>query len=243
VFELGFRRDRDISKAMKTEIETLDVPLLYSFRRCPYAIRARLALASSGCLHAVREVVLRDKPAEMITASAKATVPVLVLPDGRVLEESLMIMDWALAQNDPDNWLAPQNLPDDDSRDLIAECESPFKHHLDRYKYAVRYDDADPEYHRGEGEKFLQKLDKRLKVNRFLSGDSPSLADFAICPFIRQFANTDRSWFDGLDYPALHTWLQGQLNSKLFQGVMKRWPKWEPGMTEPRLPSENLLET
>ena len=117
-----------------------------------------------------------------------------------------------------------------------------FRSHLDRYKYAVRYDNVDPEYHRGEGEKFLQKLDKRLKVNRFLSGDSPSLADFAICPFIRQFANTDRSWFDGLDYPALHTWLQGQLNSKLFQGVMKRWPKWEPGMTEPRLPSENLLE-
>jgi glutathione S-transferase len=219
---------------MTAPVETLDIPILYSFRRCPYAMRARLALTISARPHAHREVVLRDKPAEMITASAKATVPVLVLPDGTVLEESLDIMDWALGLNDPESWLEPEvgDLPEVST--LITESDGPFKHNLDRYKYANRYEGADAEAHRSEGLIFLHKLNDRLAVQPFLFGQKPCLADFAIFPFVRQFANTDRSWFDGQDLGPLQIWLEGHLTSDLFTGVMKKWPKWQAGDEELR---------
>jgi glutathione S-transferase len=220
---------------MNADIDTLDLPLLYSFRRCPYAMRARLSLAVSARACALREVVLRDKPAEMIAASSKATVPVLVLPDGTVLEESLSIMAWALTQHDPDNWLKPGTGTLADMQALITECDGPFKENLDRYKYAIRYEGADPHYHRDEGLKFLCMLADRLANQSYLFGQRPCLADFAIFPFVRQFANTDRTWFETQAPAPVRTWLDGHLQSDLFTGIMKKWPQWVAGMEEPVL--------
>jgi len=171
----------------------------------------------------LREVVLRDKPAEMLELSPKGTVPVLQLPDGQVLEQSLDIMRWTLARHDPEGWLNPEigSLAEIDA--LIAECDGDFKHHLDRYKYAVRYGpETDPLYHRSEGTVFLKQLDARLKDRPHLFGSRPSLADFAIFPFVRQFANTGREWFDAEPLADLQRWLSGHLYSELFQHVMRR---------------------
>lgn len=198
--------------------------ILYSFRRCPYAMRARMALHVSGMNLDHREILLKDKPAAMLEASPKGTVPVLVLPDGDVVDESLDVMLWALKQNDPEGWLeGPLSM-----KDLISENDGPFKHHLDRYKYSVRYEDADPEDHRAEGLKFLEKLNEHLTRSDQLFGDEIRLADIAIFPFVRQFANADRNWFDGLDLKPLQTWLDGHVNSDLFLAIMKKHELWKP---------------
>lgn len=201
------------------EIEPL--PILYSFRRCPYAMRARLALQVSGVEIEHREILLRDKPAHMLEISPKGTVPVVLLPDGTVLEESLDVMLWALEQNDPEGWLARK----DDA--LVAANDGPFKHHLDRYKYATRYDGADPLEHRDACEAQLKVLDARLGSQPFLSGETRRFTDAAIMPFIRQFANTDREWFDARPYPALQAWLNGWLTSEIFAKVMAKHRLWE----------------
>lgn len=197
--------------------------ILYSFRRCPYAMRARLALVVSGTQCELREVKLSDKPQAMLDASPKGTVPVLVLPDGTVIEESIEVMRWALARKDPEGWL------DRDAADLIAKCDGPFKHALDHYKYPGRYDDCDPLPHRAAGLAFLQKLDERLADGGQLCGNTRGMADAAIFPFVRQFANHDREWFDEQDLPHLHPWLAGHLESPLFQTVMQREKPWQPG--------------
>ena len=196
--------------------------ILYSFRRCPYAMRARMALSVSGASYEHREVVLRDKPPEMLEVSPKGTVPVLVVPGAPPLEESLDIMHWALGQNDPEGWL------DRNDQFLIETNDGPFKHHLDRYKYATRYDDVDPEEHRAAAFDILKQLDERLASTAYLCGARRGLADIAIFPFIRQFANADRAWFDALDLPALQKWLEGLLVSDLFAGVMQKHPQWKP---------------
>jgi len=199
------------------------LPVLYSFRRCPYAMRARLALTVSRQDCALREVVLRDKPPEMLELSPKGTVPVLHLTDGQVLEQSLDIMRWTLARHDPEGWLSPETGSLAEMEALIAESDGGFKHHLDRYKYAVRYGpETDPLYHRSEGAVFLKRLNERLKDQTHLFGNRPSLADFAIFPFVRQFANTDRDWFDAQPLTDLQDWLSGHLNSELFQLVIRR---------------------
>lgn len=213
------------------------LPVLYSFRRCPYAMRARLALEVSKQTCALREVVLRNKPPEMIDASPKATVPVLVLPDGQVLEESYEIMNWALAKNDPENWLAPEIGAPREMNALVAENDGSFKHHLDRYKYPDRYENVDAKEHRAGGTEFLRSLDRRLAGQRFLFGNRLSLADAAIVPFVRQFANTDRAWFDGLDFNFLHGWLGTLLESDLFAAIMKKYPAWATGDQEPLFPA------
>lgn len=214
-----------------------ELPTLYSFRRCPYAMRARLALAVSGQRCALREIVLRDKPAEMIALSPKASVPVLHLTDGGVLEESLDIMLWALRRNDPAQWLEPQDGTLPEMTALIAESDGPFKHHLDRYKYAVRYEEGtDPLHHRAEGMTFLGALNERLARHGQLFGERPALADYALFPFVRQFANTDRAWFDAQRLKAVQAWLAGHLDSTLFQSVMQKWPIWAPGDEEPVFP-------
>ncbi|WP_085900104.1 glutathione S-transferase [Kiloniella majae] len=205
-------------------------PLLYSFRRCPYAMRARLGLQSSHQFCELREIVLRDKPSEMLEASPKGTVPVLVLSNGDVLEESLDIMLWALNQHDPENWLTPEIGTFDEMLVLIHRCESEFKGHLDRYKYAPRYEeDVDPIAHRTQAENFLGELDKLLAKNSFLFGGQRSLADMAIAPFIRQFANVDRAWFDQTDYPHLKSWLYEFLDSSRFKATLKKYPVWATG--------------
>ncbi len=204
-------------------------PILYSFRRCPYAMRARLALYVSDqtCIH--REVVLRDKPEEMIKISPKATVPVLEISPGHVLEQSLEIMLWALERHDPLNWLTPEVGTDDEMMVLIEQCESEFKPHLDRYKYSNRYENTDPVTHRTEAGKFLQVLEHRLIESTCLFGTSPALADFAIAPFIRQFANTDRDWFDQMPCPGVQKWLTSFLESDGFGAIMKKYDPWQPG--------------
>ncbi len=226
-----------INAAVNTEAGAT-MPLLYSFRRCPYAMRARLALSISQQHCRLREIVLRDKPDHMVEISPKATVPVLQMNDGTVLEESLDIMRWALENNDPAEWLSPETGSLDEMFELIAECDGPFKHNLDRYKYANRYEEGtDPVQHRSDGEVFLKKLDARLANSVNLFGNRPALADFAIFPFVRQFANTDRNWFDAAPMPNLQRWLASHLESELFLNVMKKWPVWKVGEEEPIFPS------
>ena len=214
-----------------------DVPTLYSFRRCPYAMRARMAIAASGQTCALREVVLRNKPSEMLAVSPKGTVPVLVLPNQRVIEESLEIMRWALGCNDPERWLAPLNDESDDVEALVAENDGSFKDNLDRYKYPTRYDISDPLPNRNQGLIFLEKLNTRLLTADYLCGEDFTFADAAIAPFVRQFANTDREWFDALDLSAVQNWLHGILESDRFSRVMEKYPAWESGMAEPSFPS------
>ncbi len=214
------------------------LPILYSFRRCPYAMRARMAISVSGQICALREVVLRNKPPEMLAASPKGTVPVLVRADGQVLEESYDIMLWALGLHDPDGWLAPMARDADGVTGLIEENDGPFKDHLDRYKYANRYEheDADPKVHRTHAMTTIEKLEARLAEGAYLCGDGFTLADAAIAPFIRQFANTDRDWFDAQNLPGVQRWLGGILGSDLFLGVMGKYPAWAPGELEPAFP-------
>lgn len=211
-------------------------PVLYSFRRCPYAMRARMAIAVAGLAVKLREVVLRDKPAEMLAASPKGTVPVLVLPTRLVLDESLDVMMWALAQNDPDGWLDPADGDLKEMQALIADNDGPFKHHLDRFKYATRYEGADPMEHRTAAEPFLQSLEARLEAHANLFGDAPAYADIAIFPFVRQFANAAGDWMREGRFDRLMTWLDRHVASPLFLGIMQKYPQWhagEPGVDFP----------
>lgn len=197
-------------------------PVLYSFRRCPYAMRARLALAVSGTRCELREVKLSAKPEAMLAVSPKGTVPVLVLPDGEVIDESLDIMRRALAMRDPEGWLAR------DDAALITANDGPFKHNLDRYKYPERHA-ADALAHREQGLAFLHELDARLAGAGQLCGPTRGLADAAIMPFVRQFAAVDREWFDAQPLPHLKPWLAGHLASGLFGAIMMRLTPWSPG--------------
>ena len=190
--------------------------VLYSFRRCPYAMRARMALRYSGVPLSIVEVSLKAKPAEMLAASPKATVPVLVCADGSVIEQSLDIMHWALARHDPDNWLQPGCAA------LIEENDTRFKVLLDRYKYAIRYPEHPMEYYRAQGAEFLQRLEDVLARSAYLAGPALSLADVALAPFVRQFAHVDRDWFEQAPYPRLNAWLERFLASELFSSVMKK---------------------
>ncbi len=192
-------------------------------------MRARLALWRAGVSCELREVVLRDKPPSLLAYSPKATVPVLVLADDTVIEESLDVMLWALDRADPDDWLTPQAGSLEAMIALIEVNDGEFKGHLDRYKYPNRYQDVDPLFHRAEAERFLADLDTRLRSHGCLFGPSPALADWAIGPFIRQFANTNRGWFNETPYPALKAWLERFLVSPLLQSVMVKYPQWHAG--------------
>lgn len=204
--------------------------VLYSFRRCPYAMRARMALHVSGARYEHREVVLRDKPAAMLAASPKGTVPVFVTEDGAVVDESLAIMRHALRLADPEGWL------ERDAPDLIAANDGPFKHHLDRYKYATRYEDVDPAEHRSAAVDILGMLEKRLQANAFLCGAERGLADIAIFPFVRQFAHIDLDWWETAAPGPVKTWLAGHKDSARFRAIMAKYPQWAPGAAEPALP-------
>lgn len=198
-------------------------PILYSFRRCPYAIRARLAIASSGVQVELREILLRDKPPAFLEASPSATVPCLVLED-RVLDESFDIMRWALEQSDPEDLL---QMPDA-GFDLIQMFDGPFKRALDLTKYAVRHPDSDPEITRAEAMEILGGLEDQL-AEGWLYGPLPTLADLAILPFLRQFANIDKSRFDSEVTPHVSAWLETFLASDRLAFVMKKNPVWADG--------------
>lgn len=186
-------------------------------------MRARMAVAVSGVAVELREIMLRDKPLEMLEASPKGTVPVLVLPDGKVLEESIDIMRWALAQSDPKGWLGHA------CQETILVTDGPFKQALDRYKYPHRYQLADGRTHRDAAMAHLAHLNAVLADNPHLGGTQPAMTDIAIFPFVRQFAATDADWFDRLPLPALQRWLAHHLNSALFAQIMSRYPQWKAG--------------
>jgi glutathione S-transferase len=192
-------------------------------------MRARLAIAASGQCCELREVVLRDKPAEMLQASPKGTVPVLVDTDGSVVDQSLDIMQWALRRNDPARWLCPERETADAMFALIAENDGAFKRHLDRYKYPDRYEGIDAQGEREGGATWLRGLDARLQAHAWLFGSRPCLADMAIAPFVRQFAHTDAAWFAAQDWPALQAWLARILDSDAFAHVMQKWTPWASG--------------
>lgn len=208
-------------------------PILYSFRRCPYAMRARLAIASVGLTVELREVVLRDKPQEMLTASPKGTVPVLITETG-VIEESREIMDWALAQNDPEGL---RDMPPE-GEDWIAQIEGPFKTALDRYKYDTRFPEADPSLEREKAAAILRPVDATLQRSAWLYGERPSLADLATLTFVRQFAMVDKDWFDAEDWPGVQRWLEAFLASVRFNSIMEKYPKWQATDAPVIFPSE-----
>lgn len=204
-------------------------PLLYTFRRCPYAIRARLAIHTAQTPVHIREIKLQNKPPAFLQASPSASVPCLVT-DTQTIDESLDIMRWALAQNDPHNWLdmPPQG------HALITHCDGPFKHALDRTKYATRYPDADPDEHRNSAAAFLADLDAQITENIF---DHPTVADAAILPFVRQFAFIDKPWFDAQPWPSLQNWLARFLQSDAFARIMLKYAPWVPGDAPVRFPT------
>lgn len=198
-------------------------PILYSFRRCPYAMRARLALLASQTHCEIREVKLAQKPPEMLALSPKGTVPVLVQPDGTVLEESLDIMLAALHRHDPLNWLPHYN------SHLVLKNDTNFKFHLDRYKYSTRYN-TDALEHRAEALDILNKLEQRFDpASPFLGGRTMTVMDAALAPFVRQFAATDTAWFEAQNLPAIQRWLTAFTSSRLFERAMIRLPTWQAG--------------
>ncbi len=212
-----------------TECAMTTLPILYSFRRCPYAMRARLALLSAGLDVELREVLLRDKALEFLAASPSGTVPCLDLLDATVIDESLDIMLWALRQADPEGWLAPDEGTLDEMLSLIETLDGDFKRHLDRYKYDTRYPDASSEGERSAAAAILSDLEKRLTDRRWLFGNSASLADYAFLPFLRQFANVDRDWFDAEDWPRLKAWLRAFEDSDRFASIMPKYQTWKAG--------------
>ncbi len=212
----------------------MPLPILYTYRRCPYAMRARAAIIASGIRVELREVELRDKPGAMLAASPKGSVPVLVLregkvPGGQVIDESWDIMLWVLRQHDPHGWVGMDECHVQAALPWVIENDTTFKHNLDRYKYPERYPEQPQSEYRAAGEQFLQQLEQRLVVTPCVLGATFTLADAALLPFARQFAAVDDEWFATAPYPALRAWLERYTSSELFTSVMKRFPVWKPG--------------
>ena len=201
----------------------MPLPILYSYRRCPYAMRARMAIKYANVSVDIRDIALKEKPAEMLIASPKGTVPVLVLQNGQVLEQSLDIMYWALQQRDIDGWLTADKPL---TQRLIAENDGSFKQALDKYKYAIRFPEQSVEFYRAQAEVFLQKLERLLAKSVFLLGDKVSLADIALFPFIRQFSGVDPVWFEAAAYLKLKAWLKQLVDSDLFVDIMQKRPTY-----------------
>jgi len=198
---------------------------LYSFRRCPYAMRARLAIKSANIPCEIREILLRDKPLAFLEASPSGTVPCMLLNDGTVLDESFDIMRWALKQNDPEALLAPNESEMDE---LIKVCDGEFKLRLDGYKYPNKDFPVVGHTARDDAMKFISTLETRLSNSAFLFGPKISLADLAILPFIRQFAHVDMEWFYAQEWPNVIFWVDGFKSSDAFTAVMKKLPPWQP---------------
>lgn len=203
------------------------LPILYSFRRCPYAMRARLAIHFSGIEVEQRDILLKDKPADMLSASPKGTVPVLVLPCGEVIDESRDIMDWALTQGPEQSALLGDAKQQTEVSQLLDQCDFQFKPGLDKYKYWVGYPEFSQQEYRLRAEVFLQQLEQRLSQHPYLLGSQLSLADLGIFPFIRQFANVDINWFEQAPYPCLQQWLKLKVSSPAFVAVMHKHPIWQ----------------
>ena len=207
----------------------MSTPVLYSFRRCPYCMRAHMALKNAGIKVELREVVLKDMPEQLLALSPDATVPVLLLPDDEVMTESWDIVKWALSQNDSSNWLGSHNEYSLDAEMLIETNDYSFKVDLDHYKYADRYPENSQEYYRTACEEFIEELEEMLTENEYLLADTISLADIGVFPFIRQFSLVDKDWFEQSRYSAVQHWLQGLINSDLFLHIFKKHKPWRNG--------------
>ena len=203
-------------------------PILYTFRRCPYAMRARFAIRSSKIIVEVREIKLKEKPSEFLKSSPKGTVPVLITNSGEVLEESFDIINWALNKNDPDKWLAKGKLENKEIAKLLDDLENKFKPNLDKYKYPSRFSEIDQYLYRDKNLCFLKKLNSYLEINNSLNCEYLTLLDYAIFPFIRQFRNVDQEWFDKLNFNFLNKWINQIIDSEDFSSIMKKFKKWEP---------------
>jgi len=203
----------------------LNYPILYSFRRCPYAMRARLALAYSGIDYEHREILLKNRPDELYALSPKGTVPVLQLNDGTVIDESINVMKWALAQSDPDCWYTDKIV---EQNSLIAQNDDEYKKRLDMYKYHERFPEGSyDEFQNAVGET-LKVYESILSKSSYLCGDNVTLADMALFPFIRQGAHVDLAWFNA-QFPILSKWLKIFNESELFMSIMKKYTLWETG--------------
>jgi len=230
-FDIAINSTLTISINQRPHVQTSvnSQPILYSFRRCPYAMRARLAIAYSACHVELREVVLKDKPQCLLEYSPKATVPVLVLTQNgkqQVIDESLDIILWAILQNDAQHYL--RNI--DSDMPLILENDLVFKPQLDRYKYPNRFEDTDELMARAQACEFIQKLENSLQTQSHLGGAQASLADIAIFPFVRQFAYVDILWFQNSQYQQVNSWLSEHLASPLFKSIMKKYTPWQSGI-------------
>ncbi len=220
----------------------MPVPILYSFRRCPYAMRARMAIAYANDVNnaevfvELREVWLKQKPRHLLDVSPKGTVPVLVLPEGNLLEESLDIMDWALSQSDPES--VGQIKANAFGRALVNENDQHFKLWLDRYKYADRYPEYEAISSREQGEHYIKKLERLLATRNYLLSDRLSDVDLAIFPFVRQFAMVDMSWFEQSEYRSVRRWLFELMNSGNFISIMKKYPVWQEDVLPTIFPSK-----
>lgn len=203
------------------------LPVLYSLRNCPYAMRARLAIYASGQQVHLRDLVLSNKPADMLSVSPKGTVPVLITTDHLVIDESLSIMQWAFSQTDPDDYLH-KIMPNAqaDMLSVIALFDNEFKGHLEQYRCAKRYHEPTLIDNRQLCEPYLTDLESRLSQHLFLMSDKPSLLDVALLPFIRQFARVERQWYLQSPYPKLRQWLNTYLQSRMFSKVMTQYPMW-----------------
>lgn len=216
--------DRNLPQSIITFLKrALMIPILYSFRRCPYAMRARLAIAVSEQKVQLREIVLKHKPPALLAISPNKTIPVLQIDQNQVLIESLEIMVWALSKHDPERWLTDQ-LPQ--MLTLIDSNDYEFKPWLDKYKYADRHPEQSEAYYREQAEDFIMELELRLNHQPYLFAEHITLADIAIFPFIRQFASVDKTWFEQSPYPQVKQWLAGLMGSDLFNACMKKYPTW-----------------
>ena len=202
----------------------MKLPVLYTFRRCPYAMRARISMYYSKINYEHREILLKDRPKKLYNLSPKGTVPVLNLPDGKVIDESLDIMKWSISVNDPDSWLA-DNISD--QLNAIRINDHDFKKWLDKYKYHDRYPEFPVQYYKDKCEGILNSLEKKLDEENFLFSQKISLGDMALLPFIRQFANVDIIWFNGR-FVNLSKWMGELIESEVFQSMMKKYEIWNP---------------
>jgi len=209
----------------------MNLPILYSFRRCPYCMRAHMALKKSGIPIELREVELSNMPEEAIAISPKATVPILVLPDGTFIDESWDIVKWALEQNDPDNWLGENNEYLLDTEMLVETNDFSFKEDLDKYKYADQHPEHSQEHYRQACEEFVEELEVMLTDNSYLLTDRITAADISLFSFIRQFSMVDSPWFDQSPYPKVKSWLNQIVCSDLFESVFQKHEIWQPGDT------------
>jgi glutathione S-transferase len=230
VLPTGLLRGRTQQKIKRlSDLNQHNLPVLYSFRRCPYAIRARMVLLQCGLQAEVREILLSAKPAAMIEASAKATVPVLCMTDGTVLDQSLDIIQWALYKSDDPAGLFTTER--ERQLGLVERNDNEFKYWLDRYKYHVRFPEEAPEHYRQQGMNFIAAVDARLTESSYLFGECPQIADIAVMPFVRQFRGVDQPWFDDNAGDAIRRWLCHWLESDSFAAAMTKYPVWQDGQS------------